>query len=272
MKKKVIRLDFAYDGTDFKGFQRQQNARTVQEEIEKALSLFYGEPITIFCAGRTDTGVHAIHQVASFKTEKNIPPEGLKRGLNSYLPKDIRVFSVKEESEKFHARFSPFCRTYLFVIYNGEICPPFLSRYVWHIREKLNIRKLKKTLRFFVGKHDFTSFCQQPDTENMEREIYSIRVFRKKDFIFIKITGNAFLRRMIRILIGCAVGITRKKEYKPEEVKNILLKKDRTANPFITAPPNGLYFYRVDFKKPRFFFFQRLKIADFFPFFLRIFI
>lgn len=254
MKKKVIRLDISYNGSNYKGYQKQKDEKkTIQTTLEKALNELYQEEINSFVAGRTDTGVHAIHQVISFKTDKKIPPEGLKKALNSILPYDIRVNKVLEEDPKFHARFSPKTRSYLFVIYNGEICPPFLARNVYYIRKKINLHKLKKSLNYFKGIHDFSSFCEQSEKENKIRQIFSLKIKKKKNLIFIYIKGNAFLRRMVRVIIGTAIAISTKKNIAPSIIHEIMIKKNRASNPFPTATPHGLYLYKIDFKNNDFF-------------------
>lgn len=263
MKKNVVRIDFCYDGTAYNGFQVQKDAPSVQAELHKALKEIYKEEIIVFVSGRTDTGVHAAHQVVSFKTEKKIPEEGLKRALNALLPKDIRIYKVSYQPPSFHARFSPLQRTYLYVVYNGEICPPFFSKNVWWVRQKIDLKKLKKTLKNFLGTHDFKSFSESHEKENHVRTVLKIKVKHKKNFIFVYITGNAFLRRMIRTIMGTSVSIASRANLKPEEVQEILSRKNRGQNPYPTAPPCGLYFYKIDFKgeKDKF-----VKLFRFLPF------
>ncbi|HOJ50051.1 MAG TPA: tRNA pseudouridine(38-40) synthase TruA [Spirochaetota bacterium] len=244
----VVRLEVSYDGTDFKGYQIQTSDPTVQGLIENAISKVYNQTIKTFTSGRTDTGVHAIMQVISFKTDKNIPEDGLKKALNSLLPPQIRVNKVKYENKSFHARFSAKSREYMYVIYNNDdVCPPFFYRYVWHVRGKIKIRKLKKTLKYLKGEHDFSSFSERTEKDNHVRKIISIKVKKKGKFIYIFIKGNAFLRRMVRVIIGTCVGIAKSNDFQPEFIKDILKAKNRGKNPFPTAPPNGLYLYKIEF-------------------------
>jgi tRNA pseudouridine38-40 synthase len=247
MKKKVIRLDISYDGSGFFGYQIQPTVRTVQGELEKALEKLFKEKIGVVAAGRTDTGVHAMHQVVSFKTSGPIPLEGIHKGLNSILPKDIRVLKVIEEHPRFHARFEPKRRNYLYVILNSENCPPFLSSYVWCIKEKIPLRKLKQCLRNLEGTHDFSSFSERTEKKNHIRTLYSVKVKKKGKFIYVYLRGDAFLRRMIRVIMGTTVSIALRENESPKMVREILEKKNRSENPFITAPPTGLYFYKVEF-------------------------
>ncbi|HCL57394.1 MAG TPA: tRNA pseudouridine(38-40) synthase TruA [Spirochaetia bacterium] len=246
--QKTVRLDIAYDGSRFHGFQKLPGKRTIQGELERCLSIIYKEEVKTFGAGRTDAGVHAIHQVISYKTKMLLPPENIKRAMNTLLPEDIRIYEASYQDSQFHARFSPIQRTYVYVIYNAPVCPPFLAHFVWHKKNKIDVRRLKKTLKHLKGSHDFTSFCQADENKTKTREIFDIQIKKKKPFLFITIRGNAFLRRMIRIIVGTAFGITEKPLFHPDEMKSILLKKKRGENPFLTAPPTGLYFYKVDFK------------------------
>ncbi|PKL14503.1 MAG: tRNA pseudouridine(38-40) synthase TruA [Spirochaetae bacterium HGW-Spirochaetae-6] len=248
MSQKVIRIDFAYDGTRYKGYQIQKNDPTIQGELEKALEKIYKTPVTTFAAGRTDTGVHAVHQVASYKTASPIPLLGVKKALRSLLPQDIFVYEVSEAEATFHARFSPLKRSYLYVIFNGAEPSPFSRLYSWWVPRKLSLFKLRRTLKILKGEHDFSSFTQRSEKENHIRTLYKIKVKKRKQFIFILIQGNSFLRRMIRLLVGTAVGITECKTLKPSALKTILELKNRGENPFTAAPGGGLFFYRVHFK------------------------
>lgn len=246
--KKVFRIDLSYDGTNFLGFQSQKDdtKRTVQLELEKALSLLFKEPITIFAAGRTDTKVHAMHQVISFKSALTIPLEGLKKALNSLLPKDIRILSVSQESPSFHARFSPKKRAYLYILQSSTPCFPFEANYSWEVPFYFSLKKLNQALRYLRGTHNFIAFCEKPSTENTIRTIYKTKAYKKGDHIYIYIEGNAFLRRMIRIIVGSCLQIAAK-NLSPKMIQELLTKKHRRENPFPTAPPQGLYFYRVTF-------------------------
>ncbi len=246
---KTIRLDLSYFGANYYGYQIQKNVPTIQGEIEEALKKIYNEKCVTQASGRTDTGVHAIHQVVSFKTKKNIPLEGLKKGLNALLSKNIRILNASYEDKKFHARFSPTKRSYLFIIYNSKICPPFIHNHVWWVRHKINLKNLKKSLKYLKGEHDFSSFCEKSDKTNHIRQLFKLKVKKKRNLIFITITGNSFLRRMIRVIVGSTVEISTKPNLNPNIIKQVLYAKDRSTNPFTTAPPFGLYFYHVHFPK-----------------------
>ncbi len=245
--KKTVRLDISYNGSEYKGYQIRNNAKTIQGEIERVLKILFQKKIKTVGAGRTDSGVHALHQVISFKVLKMIPEKGLKKALNSMLPEDIRVHDVTIESEKFHARFSPKSRTYLFIIYNGNETSPFMHKNCWWVKEKIPYKKLKKTLKLLELEYDFSSFCEKSENKNHVRKIISIKTKKKKNMILVYIKGNSFLRRMIRVIMGTSVAISINKSLNPNEIKKILKKKDRRENPFLAAPPHGLYFYKVEY-------------------------
>lgn len=247
-KKPVTRIDLSYDGSLFFGYQIQNNFRTVQGELEKALEALYKIPVKTMTAGRTDTGVHAIHQVVSYKVKQELPNRGIKKALNSLLPPDIRIHNVSNESKQFHARFSPHKRTYMYIVYNAEICPPFLRNYVWQVHEKINLKKLKKAAKILVGTHDFKSFCEKSGKENHVRTLHNIKVKKKGEYIYIFVEGNAFLRRMIRCIVGAIVTVSQKQNINEKILSEILEYKNRGKNPFPTAPPTGLYFYKVHLK------------------------
>lgn len=248
-KKTIIRLDLSYNGSQFKGYQKQEAQRTVQGEIEQALKIIFKASISLYCAGRTDTGVHALHQVVSFEPIANIkiPLKKLHIALNALLPKDICILKVQQESTSFHARFSPKKRTYLYVIDTAINSSPFKMNYVWHCPQLKNWKKLKKALKYFQGEHHFGSFCEKPSGINLVRTIYNIKVKKKKNLLFIYISGNAFLRRMIRILIGTSVSIACRKDVHPSIIESIFAFQERNKNPFPTAPPEGLFFYKIEF-------------------------
>lgn len=251
-QKRVFRLDLSYDGSEFLGFQKQKTGKTIQGEVDKALKKIFKQPVVTWGAGRTDAGVHALHQVMSFSLATPIPLKGLKRALNTLLPPAIRVLEVSEAHPAFHARFSPKRRTYLYLIYNHEFCPPFLYRHVFWIRRKLNLKKMRQALNFLKGEHDFEAFCEKEEKKlSYVRKIYSIQLKKKNRFVMIQIQGNGFLRRMVRVIVGTAVAIGSYDQVPPAMMKEILDSRQRTKNPFATAPAEGLYLYRVNFEKSR---------------------
>ncbi len=248
--QRVFRLDIAYDGTEFLGFQEQKEGKTIQSQLQDALKKIFKQPITLYGSGRTDAGVHALQQVISFLAPSSIPLQGLKRALNALLPLTIRVLKVQEENSSFHARFSPKRRTYVYLVYNHEICPPFLHRYVHWIKHPLRIKKIKKALSYLQGEHDFKAFCEkEKEKPSYVRTLYTLKLKKKGPFIMISIQGNGFLRRMVRVIVGTALSIGSYDNIKPSIIKDILHSKKRHTNPFATAPAKGLFLYQVEFKK-----------------------
>lgn len=248
--KRVFRLDIAYDGADFLGFQIQKEGQTIQGQLQYALKKIFKQPITIYGSGRTDAGVHALQQVVSFSAVSPISLKGLKRALNALLPLTIRVLKVQEENSSFHARFSPKKRTYVYLVYNHEICPPFLHRYVHWIKHPLRIKKIKKALSYLKGEHNFKAFCEkEKEKPSYVRTLYTLKLKKKGPFIIISIQGSGFLRRMVRVMVGTVLAIGSYDNIKPDMIKDILHSQKRHTNPFATAPSKGLYLYQVEFKK-----------------------
>lgn len=244
-----VKLTLQYVGTKFHGFQRQKKVRTVQKEVELVLSKLFGKDITITSCGRTDAGVHAMMHVVNFKIDEKLkfPIKKLARIIDAELPGDILCQKAEIVPDDFHSRFDAKRREYMFVIYNAKIMPPFYRRRAWHIKDKIKVKKLKKTLKHVLGEHDFASFCASASSyDHTIRTVTKVKVKKKKKKIFIFIEGYAFLHRMIRMIVGAAVDIVIKNE-KPEKMKEILEKKDRKKNKFKTAKPDGLYLYKITY-------------------------
>ena len=241
-----IALLVEYDGTQFHGWQAQTGLRTVQEVLEKALSIVADEAITVVCAGRTDTGVHATHQIVHFDCDKDRSVRAWVHGANSNLPKDVSVKWGKEMPDAFHARYSATSRHYRYVICNTPIRPSLLrSHTTWQYRQ-LDHRNMQDAGQVLVGEHDFTSFraieCQ---SKTPMRNVHSLQVSRKDDFVVVDISANAFLHHMVRNIVGVlmAVGTARKPV---EWVQEVLLAKDRKLGAE-TAPAYGLYLVAVTY-------------------------
>jgi tRNA pseudouridine38-40 synthase len=241
------KLTIEYDGTGLVGWQRQEGRLSVQQYIEEAINGLSQEDVTIFGAGRTDAGVHALGQVAHFDMNKELPIENIHRGLNFYL-KDtkIRIIDVEEVNEEFHARFSAKKRKYLYRILNRKAPPAIRQKQVWHVPQSLDLDAMRKGAEFLIGNHDFTSFragaCQ---AKSPVKTIDKIEIAEKDDEIHIHVEATSFLHHMIRNFVGTLhfVGL---KKWPPEEVKKILEARDRTlAGP--TAPAYGLYFVEVTY-------------------------
>lgn len=262
-----IKLVIEYDGTDYAGFQKQKEQKTIQGVLEDCLLQILKEKIKIISAGRTDTGVHALNQIVNFKTRSQIPLEGLKRGLNGILPQDIIVKEVKEVKDCFHSRYSALSRKYQYFIYNREESSSIFYRYFYRVREKLNIVWMQQAAEYLVGIHDFSSFCAgRPPKRNPYRTIISLEclheesqnyneIFKdsfigailstlaKGSFITIKIHADSFLHSMVRIIVGTLIEVGTGRR-KPVEIQKILMAKDRRKAGF-TAPPQGLFLTEV---------------------------
>ncbi len=248
-----IKLTITYDGSAFHGWQTQANARTVQETMEAALEKMTGEDINLTASGRTDAGVHALGQVANFKTGKNIPLRGFERGLNSLLPPEIAVISAREVSPDFHSRTWAREKEYLYriVLFNGKL--PLLNQRAWIVRNRLRLGAMAGCAAFLKGKHDFTSFMASGSSvKTTTRTITGLEIEKTRnreyepmdlDEIRIRIRADGFLRYMVRNIVGFMVetGLGKRE---PSEVEEVLSSRDRSqAGP--CAPARGLYLYRV---------------------------
>ncbi|MCX8031567.1 MAG: tRNA pseudouridine(38-40) synthase TruA [Thermodesulfovibrionales bacterium] len=248
-----------YDGTNYKGWQVQPNPKivTIQGTLEKAIFKIINQPCKLIAAGRTDAGVHALCQVASFKTTAKLQLKDLHRALNAILPHDIRIQEVVEKDLGFHPRFDAKSKIYSYVISNFKTVPPFLDRYTWNINQNLDIEAMTVSLKSLVGEHDFSSFKSSGCTsKNPLRTIFSasletaervnfLSFFFIGNFIKISIEANAFLRHMVRNIIGTLIEIGRKK-IQPTDIEIILKGKDR-RRAGITAPAKGLYLEKINY-------------------------
>ncbi|ARB91662.1 tRNA pseudouridine(38-40) synthase TruA [Legionella longbeachae] len=241
-----IALVLEYDGSKYHGWQAQTGLHTVQQAVENALSKVADLPISVVCAGRTDTGVHATNQVIHFDSEKQRSIRAWIHGVNSFLPKDICVKWGKELSEEFHARYSATARRYRYVIYNSAIRPALLrSNVTWQYRQ-LDHRLMHQAAQVLLGENDFTSFRSVECQSNTPmRNVYKLQVNRMGDLVIIDITANAFLHHMVRNIAGVliAVGSGKRPVFWVEEV---LQAKDRRLGAE-TAPAYGLYLVQVNY-------------------------
>ena len=240
-----IALGVEYDGTHFRGWQVQQAAvRTVQECVEMALSRVANHQVRVFCAGRTDTGVHASGQVVHFDTQAQRSSRSWILGANSHLPEDVDVVWAQPVPDTFHARFSALARRYRYIILNR----PFRSalhrhRATWFYR-LLNVERMRNAAQSLLGEHDFSAFrSEECQAKSPVRTLYALDVERTGDFVILEAEANAFLHRMVRNIAGAlmAVGI----ESRPIDwVHQVLERRDRKLGG-VTAPPEGLYLIRV---------------------------
>lgn len=241
-----IKLTISYDGTDYCGWQSQKNGTSIQDTIEAAVKKLTGRKSCVIASGRTDAGVHAIAQIANFKTVSNIPPDNIKMALNTILPDDIRIFDCKEVSPTFNAQKSAKAKIYRYAIYNRAIMDPLKRRFTAKCYYTLDVGLMKKGSRYLVGRHDFTSF-QTKDGREMDavRTVKYIRIEKEGDVIYIDIEANGFLYNMVRNIVGTLIEAGRGK-ITPAYIKEILAKRDKRAcGP--TASAQGLVLLKVKY-------------------------
>ncbi len=232
----------SYDGTNFHGFQIQDNLRTVQEEIEGVLKIITKKETRIYPAGRTDTGVHGIGQVFHFDTEIVMKEWNMQNAINSRLPRDVYVTKVEHVSDDFHSRFSKHIKEYHYIIDLNEY-NPLLGNYRYFYKHKLDVDKMIEASKVFIGEHDFASFTKNHKIENTVRTIYSIDFNVCDKVVTIKFIGNGFLHNMIRIIVAMMIEVGNNR-LEIERLKEIMESKNRKLAPK-TAPANGLYLYNI---------------------------
>lgn len=241
-----IRLTISYDGTNYHGWQRQPREISIEETLRSALEKILSHEVKIYAGGRTDAGVHAMGQVANFRTEKNIDNANLARGLNSILPADIRIRESQDADEAFHARYSAKSKTYVYCILNQPYNSPFLSRYVLHAPYSLDVAAMKGAIRHVVGEHDFAAFKKKNEAyKSTVREVKRAGVATKGRMVFVIIEATGFLRYMVRNIAGTLLLAGRGK-MEGEEFKRVLEARQREgAGP--TAPPQGLFLREINY-------------------------
>ena len=223
----TVKITVEYDGTDFCGWQVQPNGRTVQQEIETALNKLVGKEIKVVGSGRTDSGVHALGQVASFSVDENIPAERYAYALNTLLPSDVRVTASERVEDGFSARFSAKRKTYSYTFYESEVIRPLSDRYAERVNGKLNETAMQKAGEYLIGTHDFKCFlAANSQVKDTVREIYAVKVERKGEKVTFSVTGNGFLYNMVRIIAGTLLDIGQGKN-PPEKMQEILLSQKR---------------------------------------------
>ncbi len=240
-----IKLLIEFDGTNYRGWQIQREKNTIQQIVQDALSRILDRPIVLHGSGRTDAGVHALGQVANFLTDATLDVKRLGLALNSMIPADIAVKKVEEVDMAFHARYSAKSRTYWYLLWNAALRSAFCHWFTWHIITPLNIPAMREAAACLVGVHDFSSF-QGADKANGHavREVKSIQFKKTRQHLIIfSITANAFVKHMVRNIVGTLVDVGKGK-MSAEEFKNIFEKKDRTLAG-ITAPAQGLFLKEV---------------------------
>jgi tRNA pseudouridine38-40 synthase len=247
-----LKIVLTYDGSEFSGWQVQPDAATIQGTLASAIGRVTGEKVLPQGSGRTDAGVHALAQVATFATESPIPAENLVKALNDVLPASIRVLQAAEAAPEFHARKSARAKTYRYRIYRSAVCPPFLARYVWHYPYPLDEDAIRRAAGFVIGEHDFTSFAavdsergREDETISNVRRIFASAWEREAEELIYTVRGSGFLHHMVRNLVGTFV-LVGKGTLKPENLTQILAARDRSAAG-ATAPASGLYLVSVEY-------------------------
>jgi len=244
---RTIKLTIEYDGTNYLGWQVQPNGRTIQGVIQDCLKRLTGESSQLIGSGRTDAGVHALGQVAHFKTESKMDANTFQRALNGLLPEDIVIRRAEEVEAEFHARRSARSKAYEYRILNCTAPPAIDRQYIWYVPQKLNWDEMKKATHSLVGEHDFSAFRSVgSSTRSSVRNILRADWKReKKDLLRFEIEASGFLKQMVRAIVGTLVEVGREK-ISAQEFKRILESKDRKqAGP--TAPAHGLFLKEVKY-------------------------
>ncbi len=240
MNKTRIVAGIEYDGSGFSGWQWQTHQRSVQQVLEQALSKVANHPVTVICAGRTDTGVHALEQVIHFDVQSERELHAWMLGGNSNLPDDVRITWVKQAAGDFHARYSAIARFYRYIILNRPIKSALLRKQVTWCHAPLNAEKMHEAAQYLIGQHDFSSFrAQGCQSKSPMRAMYFIDVYREEDKVIMDISANAFLHHMVRNIAGVLMDIGLGKQT-VEWTQELLEVKSRKLGG-ITAPPDGLY-------------------------------
>ncbi len=240
------RITLAYDGTDYCGWQRQLNLPTVQQELESALETLEGAPVTAYAAGRTDAGVHAEGQVASFRLTKEFSGVKLIRAINGNLPLDIRVMDAAPVPDSFHARVHAKNKTYRYRIFAAQVMNPLWWRHAWHFPYRLDLEKLAADARQLIGTHDFTGFTVADcTTKTRVRTVTDIQIERDGDLLTLFFSGSGFLRYQVRAMVGALVGINRSR-IAAASMAELIESRDRTLIG-AHAPAQGLTLLKVEY-------------------------
>jgi tRNA pseudouridine38-40 synthase len=239
------KLTLAFDGSGFSGWQTQKNAPTVQAEITRCARLVLGEEATVTGSSRTDSGVHALGFVCHITCEKELDNSAVVSALNSNLDPRIAVLDCKGAAEDFHARYSAVSKEYHYIIHNGAVHDPFMNNRAWHYPQPLDAEKMNIMAKELLGTHDFTSFMASGSKiTDPVRTVYSADVIRDNDKIVFSVSANGFLYNMVRIMTGTLVDLSRGRL--DMSMSEIIEARSRDSAG-VTAPPHGLYLYRVNY-------------------------
>ena len=246
MEKKRIRMTVAYDGTNYHGWQVQDNGITIESELNRCLTELLKEPIQVIGASRTDSGVHALGNVAVFDTLSRMPAGKIAYALNQRLPEDIRIQKSEEVPGDWHPRYCESRKTYEYRIYRGEFPQPVKRLYSYFTYHPLDVGRMREAAAYLEGEHDFRSFCQTgAQVRSTVRTLYALWVEEQGQDLVIRVCGNGFLYNMVRIIAGTLMEVGQGKR-EPESMRDILEAADRAAaEP--TAPAHGLTLVRYEF-------------------------
>ena len=241
-----LRLDICYDGTRYRGWQRQSGTdNTIQGKLEQCLSKILGEQIEISGSGRTDAGVHAVGQVANFHCESTVPAAEILTQLRRYLPEDIGIYSCKDVSERFHARLNAKEKSYRYRIWKSDAPCVFDRRYVAVLPEKLDLTAMRKAARYLEGEHDFSAFCGNPKfKKSTVRYLRSVAIEETDNEIRILFTGNGFIHNQVRIMVGTLIEVGRS-DRSPDSIPALFGSKRENAG--FLAPAQGLCLMEVTY-------------------------
>lgn len=242
-----FKMILEYDGTAYCGWQRQKNGLSIQQILEEKIECITREKVTVIGSGRTDAGVHALNQVAGFKSSTNLTSEILYRAINGLLPPDIVVKNLEEVNADFHPRYSAHGKTYVYKIYNNRLRPALGRNYVWFIRYPLDLTSMKQAGDYLIGRHDFSCFCASgTNVKDRNRTVTNLSFDSGNNGLLnITIEAQGFLKYMVRNIVGTLVEIGSGKR-QPEEMKNIIESRNRNIAG-ITAPACGLYLKEVKY-------------------------
>ena len=242
--KRNISLTLMYDGSQFHGWQMQENAETVQGHLTQALEQILGHKVTIYGCSRTDCGVHANTFCCNFRTDKEITCEKIKVGINALIPESIAVLSAEEKPEDFNARFDCKGKEYVYLVWNSRVRNPFYVNRVLHYPIAIDEKLLDKECKAFIGYHDFSAFCASgTEVQDKRRTVYDFSVKREGNMVIFTVKGDGFLYNMVRIMVGTLLDINNGK-IPSGTLSDIILSKER-VRAGITAKPCGLYLNKV---------------------------
>lgn len=242
-----IKLVIEYDGAQYYGWQRQKGHRSIQQTLEEKIKLITKEDVTVIASGRTDTGVHAINQIAHFKMVADINDATLLNALNSVLPDDIVIKQLKEVHSEFHARFDVKSKKYIYQIWNNQSNTAINRHYYWHVRKELDLENIRRAAVYLEGTHDFSAFCGSGSkVKDYIRTVLGVQIEKAdQGKVFITISADGFLRHMVRNIVGTLVDVGKGK-ISPGEFKIILDSRDR-KQAGMTAPANALFLAEVNY-------------------------